>query len=135
METIQITEKLKAHFLRLYQMAICDNNFSELELKMLYRFAEERGITAQNLDKILLNPIDSKTMLPESLNEKIEYLYDLTLMIWADEQIDDNERSALEKYIQLFGFVDENIAGIADYFLDAVKLGKTKNEIINELQN
>ncbi|WP_421938240.1 hypothetical protein [Pedobacter sp.] len=135
METIQITEKLKAHFLRLYQMAICDNNFSELELKMLYRFAEERGITAQNLDKILLNPIDSKTMLPESLNEKIEYLYDLTLMIWADEQIDDNERSALEKYIQLFGFVDENIAGIADYFLEAVKLGKTKNEIINELQN
>ncbi|WP_199120463.1 hypothetical protein [Pedobacter sp. ASV28] len=135
METIQISETLKAHFLRLYQMAICDENFSALELKMLYKFAEERGVTANNLDKILLNPIDTKSMLPEQLDEKIDYLYDLTTMIWADQHIDANERSALEKYIKLFGFLDENIEAIADYLLEAIQLGKTKTEIINELQN
>ncbi|MCZ4245259.1 hypothetical protein [Pedobacter punctiformis] len=135
MEIFQIPENLKAHFLRLYQMAICDDSFSALELKMLYRFAEERGITARNLDEILLNPIDSKNTLPNLIEEKIDYLYDLTVMIWADEKIDDNERSALEKYIKLFGFVEENVVAIADYFLDSVKQGKTKSEIINELQN
>jgi uncharacterized tellurite resistance protein B-like protein len=135
METIQISEKLKAHFLRLYQMAIADDNFSTLELKMLYKFAEERGVTAKDLDGILLNPIDSKNVLPELLDEKIDYLYDLTLMIWADESVDDNERSALEKYIKLFGFMDENASAIADYFLDSVKSGKSRQEIINELQN
>lgn len=135
METIQISENLKAHFLRLYQLAICDDNFSSLELKMLYKFAEERGVTAKNLDEILLKPIDSKNIIPQALEEKIDYLYDLTVMIWADEQIDDNERSALEKYIKLFGFVEENAAAIADYFLEAIKNGKSKHEIINELQN
>jgi uncharacterized tellurite resistance protein B-like protein len=135
MEIIQVPEKLKAHFLRLYQMAICDDNFSKLELKMLYKFAEERGVTAKNLDEILLNPIDAKNTMPILLEEKIDYLYDLTVMIWADEKIDDNERSALEKYIQLFGFVEENVSTIADYLLEAVKNGKSKNEIINELQN
>jgi hypothetical protein len=135
MEIIQVPEKLKAHFLRLYQMAICDDNFSKLELKMLYKFAEERGVTAKNLDEILLNPIDSKNTLPILLEEKIDYLYDLTVMIWVDEKIDDNERSALEKYIQLFGFIEENVSTIADYLLESVKNGKTKNEIINELQN
>ena len=135
METIQISENLKAHFLRLYQLAICDDIFSPLELKMLYKFAEERGVTAKSLDEILLNPIDSKNIIPHSLEDKIDYLYDLTVMIWADEQIDDNERSALEKYIKLFGFIEENASAIADYFLDAVKEGKSKHEIINELQN
>lgn len=93
---IQISENLKAHFLRLYQMAICDDNFSKLELKMLYRFAEERGVIAKNLDEVLLSPVDTKNALPQTLEDKIEYLYDLVLMIWADDHVDDNERSALK---------------------------------------
>ncbi|AQX06803.1 hypothetical protein BAX97_04235 [Elizabethkingia meningoseptica] len=132
---IQIPENLKAHFLRLYQMAICDDNFSSLELKMLYRFAEERGITSKNLDEILMNPVDTKNALPHTLEDKVDYLYDLVLMIWADHQVDDNERSALEKYIKLFGFVEENAPAIADYLLEAVKNGKTKSDILYELQN
>lgn len=132
---IQISENLKAHFLRLYQMAICDDNFSKLELKMLYRFAEERGVTAKNLDEVLLSPVDTKNTLPQTLEDKIEYLYDLVLMIWADDHVDDNERSALEKYIKLFGFVEENVSAIANYLLEAVKSGKTKSDILYELQN
>ncbi|MCL1663210.1 hypothetical protein M2T78_03030 [Elizabethkingia ursingii] len=132
---IHISETLKSHFLRLYQMAICDDNFSKLELKMLYRFAEERGVTAKNLDEILLNPVDTKNALPQILEDKIDYLYDLVLMIWADDRVDDNERSALEKYIRLFGFVEENVSAIADYLLEAVKSGKTKSDILYELQN
>ncbi|KUY30797.1 hypothetical protein [Elizabethkingia ursingii] len=132
---IHISETLKSHFLRLYQMAICDDNFSKLELKMLYRFAEERGVTAKNLDEILLNPVDTKNALPQTLEDKIDYLYDLVLMIWADDRVDDNERSALEKYIKLFGFVEENVSAIANYLLEAVKSGKTKSDILYELQN
>ncbi|WP_454059278.1 hypothetical protein [Elizabethkingia ursingii] len=132
---IHISETLKSHFLRLYQMAICDDNFSKLELKMLYRFAEERGVTAKNLDEILLNPVDTKNALPQTLEDKIDYLYDLVLMIWADDRVDDNERSALEKYIKLFGFIEENVSAIANYLLEAVKSGKTKSDILYELQN
>jgi len=132
---IHISETLKSHFLRLYQMAICDDNFSKLELKMLYRFAEERGVTAKNLDEILLNPVDTKNALPQTLEDKIDYLYDLVLMIWADDRVDNNERSALEKYIKLFGFVEENVSAIANYLLEAVKSGKTKSDILYELQN
>lgn len=46
-------------------MAICDDNFSKLELKMLYRFAEERGVTAKNLDEVLLSPVDTKMRFPK----------------------------------------------------------------------
>lgn len=135
METIQIPENLKAHFLRLYQMAICDDDFSPLELKMLYKTAEERGISQKNLDEILLNPIHSKSLIPESMEEKVEYLFDLTVMIWADAIVTENEHSTLKKYVGMFGFMEENVKDIADYFIEAVKQGKTKQDILNDLKN
>lgn len=116
-------------------MAICDDDFSPLELKMLYKSAEERGISSKNLDEILLNPINSKSLIPETIDEKVEYLYDLTVMIWADGIVSENEYSALKKYVGMFNFLEENVQDIADYFIEAVKNGKTKTDILNDLKN
>lgn len=135
MENNPITENLKAHFLRLYQMAICDDNFSALELKMLYKCAEERGIDSKNLDEILLNPINLKSLIPQTIEEKIDYLYDLTVMTWADGLVSPDEYSAMEKYVLMFGFLEENLTAIVDYLIEAVKIGKHKSEIILELKN
>jgi len=135
MENNQITENLKAHFLRLYQMAICDDDFSALELKMLYKCAEERGISSKNLDEILLNPINLKSLVPQTIKEKVDYLYDLTVMIWADGIVSPNEYSAMEKYVLMFGFLEENVTAIVDYLIEAVKIGKNKSEILYELKN
>lgn len=42
MSKTKITAELQAQFIRLYQMAVTDGNFSPpLEWKMLYEFAEE----------------------------------------------------------------------------------------------
>lgn len=135
MENYQITENLKAHFLRLYQMAICDDDFSALELKMLYKCAEERGISSKNLDEILLNPINIKSLVPKTIEEKVDYLYDLTVMIWADGIVSPNEYSAMQKYVIMFGFLEENTTAIVDYLIEAVKIGKDKNKILQELKN
>ncbi|GEJ45122.1 MULTISPECIES: hypothetical protein [unclassified Chryseobacterium] len=135
MENNQITENLKAHFLRLYQMAICDDDFSALELKMLYKCAEERGISSKNLDEILLNPINLKSLVPQTIEEKVDYLYDLTVMIWADGIVSPDEYSAMQKYVLMFGFLEENATAIVDYLIEAVKIGKNKNEILYELKN
>ncbi|WEK68745.1 MAG: hypothetical protein P0Y62_12900 [Candidatus Chryseobacterium colombiense] len=135
MESNQITENLKAHFLRLYQMAVCDDDFSALELKMLYKCAEERGISSKNLDEILLNPINLKSLVPKTIEEKVDYLYDLTVMIWADGIVSPNEYSAMEKYVLMFGFLEENVTAIVDYLIEAVTIGKNKSEILYELKN
>ncbi|MYY26936.1 hypothetical protein [Elizabethkingia anophelis] len=131
----QISENLKVHFLRLYQMALSDDDFSLAELKMLYKIAEERGVPAKSLDEILLSPVNTRNILPQTIEEKIAYLYDLVLMILSDGRIDINERIALEKYIRLFGFTEENISAIAEYLLEAIRNGKTKNDILHEIQN
>lgn len=135
MDKAKITTATKGHFLRLYQIALADGEFSAMELKMLYEFAAERGIEEYHLNEILLQPIDTNRLIPESIGEKLEFLYDFTAMIWADGVVNEDERNALEKYIKLFGFLDENIEPLADYMIEEVKAGKSKQEIITALNN
>lgn len=108
MGKITILVELKSHFLRLYQIALTDENFSHLEMQLLYRFAEERGISELELDNILTG-YAGEVIIPKRLAGKIEYLYDFAQMIWADEVITDDERIAMKKYIKKFEFLDENI--------------------------
>jgi len=129
-----ITNELKSHFLRLYQIAFSDDEFDILELQMLYKFAEERGISKEQLNNILLNPSHNSS-IPESKEKRIEYLYDLALMVWADNKVTDDEYIALKKYCRKFGFVDENITEIVDYLLDCAKKNMAKEEVIKEINS
>ncbi len=128
-----ITLELKSHFLRLYQMALSDDQFDVLELQMLYHFADERGIPKDELDKLFLNPITTEFIVPEALNTKIEYLYDFTRIIWADGKITDDELNMLRKYCRKFDFVEENINDLSDYLIDCVQKNIGKEEIISQL--
>ena len=130
-----ITLELKSHFLRLYQMALSDDRFDVLELQMLYHFADERGIPKEELDKLFLNPVNTEFIVPESLNTKIEYLYDLTRIIWADEKITDDELNMLRKYCRKFDFIEENINDLSDYLIDCVQKNIGKEEIISQLNS
>lgn len=132
MEQTKIPLQLKSHFLRLYQIALADENFDHLEMQLLYKFAEERGISKSDLDSILTGSIGEVT-IPEKLEERIEYLYDFALMIWADEVITEDERNTLIKYCRKFEFLDENIEELTNYLLEKAKLGTSKSQILQEL--
>ncbi|MDO6854222.1 hypothetical protein Q4599_11585 [Cellulophaga lytica] len=127
-----ISTELKSHFLRLYQIAISDDNFDLLELQMLYRFAEERGVGKEQLNEILLSPFDISAV-PETLNLKIEYLYDLALMIWADDIVTEDEVNALKKYCLKFDFLEENIDELSQFLLENAKEKISKKDLLNKI--
>nr|WP_299253113.1 hypothetical protein [uncultured Lacinutrix sp.] len=129
-----ISTELKSHFLRLYQIAFSDDNFDVLEMQMLYRFAEDRGLTKEQLNEILLNPSHDSS-IPESLELRVEYLYDLSMMIWADGKVTDDEYITLKKYCKKFEFLEENITELADFLLDSAQKGITKEDIIRDINS
>lgn len=129
-----ISNNLKSHFLRLYQMAFADDLFDQLELRMLYDFARERGVQREQLEHLLLNPSHEQA-IPETLDEKIEYLYDLALMIWADNKVTEDERITLQKYCKKFGFLDQNIEDLSEYLLKQAEEKKNLNQILEELNS
>ncbi|WP_425236979.1 hypothetical protein [Ulvibacterium sp.] len=130
---MNISTELRSHFLRLYQIAFTDDNFDVLELQMLYKFAEERGISKDQLNDILLHPSqDSK--IPTSLEGKIEYLYDLALMIWADGLATDDEVNTLRKYCLKFDFEEENVNDICEFLLENAKSNIPLKELISKME-
>lgn len=128
----EITTELKSHFLRLYQMAFSDDNFDVLEMQMLYKFAEERKVSKKELDTILLSPYHDSS-IPDSLELKIEYLYDLAVMIWADEKVTNDEITTLKKYCSKFGFLEENLNELTDFLIENAKRSTSKTELLKQL--
>jgi len=110
-------------------MAFSDDNFDVLELQMLYKFAEERGVSEEELNNILLHP-SHNTSIPESLDTRIEYLFDLAVMIWADNKVTEDEENALKKYCLKFGFLETNIEELSSFLLEKAKDGTSKQELL-----
>ncbi|MEQ7799752.1 hypothetical protein ABDJ41_08045 [Pedobacter sp. ASV1-7] len=127
-----INTELQSHFLRLYQMACSDENFDKLEMKQLYRFAEQRGVDTEHLNGILTNPIQ-RMEVPTSIEKRIEYLYDLAIMIWVDHEVTEDEYNLLKKYCKIFEFFDENIPAICDYLIDCAKQEKSLLEVLQSI--
>jgi uncharacterized tellurite resistance protein B-like protein len=130
----EISNELKSHFLRLYQMAITDDDFSSLELKMLYKFAEDRNISNNELDKILLTASE-KFDIPDQIEKRVEYLYDLACMILADGVITEDEKNTLKKYCKKFEFLDENLDELIQYLLESAEMGISKDDVINQINS
>lgn len=132
--TTTMSPELKSHFLHLYRMALSDDRFSVSELEMLYHLADERGIPKEELNRLFLNPVIPAVISVQDLETRIEYLYDLTRMIWADGQITNEEKELLKKYCKKFDFLEENIDDLSGYLIDCVRNGIRKEEIINQLK-
>lgn len=131
---MDISIELKSHFLRLYQIAFTDDNFDVLEMQMLYKFAEERGIDKEQLNQILLNPTHDSS-IPETIETRVEYLYDLACMIWADGKVTEDEKNTLIKYCKKFEFLDENIHELTDYLLESAKNNIDKDELLKSINS
>jgi uncharacterized tellurite resistance protein B-like protein len=125
-----LSPTLKAHFLNLYHMAIADSNADMRELELLYKIGEARGIDRKEIDELLLAPNQAGFSQPVSVLDKIDYLYDLSLIAWADGTVDNSERKALELFSKRFGFKEENISQICDYLLDEASRNTPKEKLL-----
>ncbi|WP_379085150.1 hypothetical protein [Pedobacter sp. UC225_65] len=101
-------------------------------MKQLYKFAEQRGVGTEHLNNILTNPVD-KMEVPIAIEKKIEYLYDLAIMIWVDKEVTDDEYNLLKKYCETFDFLPENIINICDYLIDCAKQEKQLQEVLDSI--
>ena len=127
-----VDDALKWHFFNLYCMALSDTNFDPREAELLYKIGLEHGLSKSAIDEIVVTS-GLRPVIPQTLEDKVSYLYDLTRMAWADGVIEDEERMVLRKYIIRFGFENDNANNIVDYLLDCVKNGKTIEQIRKDL--
>lgn len=128
---MSLNPELKAHFLNLYHIALSDSRVDVRELEVLYRIGEARGISRADIDALLLQPEQTAFFQPGTVLEKIDLLYDLSLIAWADGSVDTDETETLKHFCIRFGFQEENIDQICAFLLDEAEKNTPKQQILS----
>ena len=128
----EMEDAMKWHFFNLYCLALSDVRYDFKELKTLYSIGVEHGITAEQINQVVLTA-NIKQVIPDTIEGKVECLYDLARVAWADGKIEPEEREIIKKCVISYSFLPENADGIVDYFIESIKENKSKTDIINEI--
>ncbi len=134
MDPQQLSSELRSHFLNLYSLALSDHEFNSEELELLFKIGEERGVPKEDIERIILYPDKVEFSIPDDIIGKVEYLYDFAQMIWADGELHQYEKAALEKFCIAFGFQKSNIQHISEFLIEEARK-KTSPNIIFDLVN
>ena len=128
-----ITPEQRNHLIDLYRLALVDEDFDMREVFLLTELCKKYNVNLNEIS-IKLTSTEHEVLIPESIEERIKYLYELTQMAWADNIIQDCERDMLRNYALRYDFLEENVNRIVDYLIDSVRDGKTLESIYKELQ-
>ncbi|MBI1222434.1 MAG: hypothetical protein GC180_07515 [Bacteroidetes bacterium] len=126
----------KKKFLGLYQMLLIDAEVHPKELELLYEIGKEKGgITEEEIQEAIFSPNTLINLESLSSEDKIEYLYNLARIAWADGKIDDQEINLLQETSIRLGFGSENAEEISHFLIKEIKANKTFSEVLSTIEN
>lgn len=84
-------DKIRSHIIHLYQLAKIDNRFVKEEKRYLYALGRKNDVSESEVDDILESVAHIDFHEPETLKEKIVFLYEYVRMMLADDKLDERE--------------------------------------------
>ncbi|HET8809202.1 MAG TPA: TerB family tellurite resistance protein [Flavobacteriaceae bacterium] len=102
------------HFASIVRIAMVDGDINEKEELLLRRLSRKLGLLAEEYEKVIENPSNYAIHPPHSHEKRLELLYDLLRIIYADHEIDEQEEHLLKKYAVGLGFSAETSTEIVE---------------------
>ncbi len=96
-----------AHFASLVHIAASDGSLNDEEIALLTRFKSKLDIRDSEYNEIISNPRMYPIDPPISSERRLERLFNLFQIIYADHQIDEPERKLLDRYARGLGYTEE----------------------------
>ncbi|HET8861545.1 hypothetical protein [Marivirga sp.] len=84
-------DKIYSHIIHLFQLAKIDNRFVKEEKRYLYALGRKNGVTEKEVDNIIREATDINFHEPETIKEKIVFLYEYIQMMLVDNKLDERE--------------------------------------------
>ena len=75
----------------------------EKEEKLLYRIAKRYGLKDRQVKQLVESDEKYTIIVPDNHNDKMNLLYDLVLMVYADDVVDEHEIEFCEEAVKQFG--------------------------------
>lgn len=103
------SEKRKnlAHFASIATLAAIDGEINSHEMKLLENFAHKLDITEAEFKEVMKKSNKYPIEPSNSSEQRLERLFDLFRIIFADNEVEDNEMVLLKKYAIGLGYPSE----------------------------
>ncbi len=131
----EFRKRNKDHFASIVRMALSDDVITKAEQKFLDRLADKLNISEDDYKKILKDYESHPINAPVSYDERLERLYDLAQMVWADKIRRKDEVKLLRKFCVALGFHAINVKYITKKALELVKQGVELDQFIYGIKN
>lgn len=131
----EFRKRNKDHFASIVRVAMSDGVITDDEKKFLDRLARKLDISEVDYEKILEDYASHPINPPVSYDERLERLYDLTRMVWADGIQGDDQVKLLHKFCVALGFHATNVKYVADKALELVHTEHDLEEFIYGIKN
>ena len=123
------------HFAAIVRVAMSDGVITDDEKAFLDRLARKLVISEGDYKEILKDYKSHPINPPSSYDRRLERLYDLARMVYADHELGDDQTAMLERLGIGLGFSPVNITYIVDKALKLVHAGVDEDNFIDEIKN
>lgn len=118
------------HFAAIVRVALSDGIITTEEKAFLNRTAINLEIDEDEVAEIMSNPEKYPINPPANVQRRLERLYDLTRMVFADNIADEGEVQLLQRIVVGLGFATEDSEKIAQKALDLISDGNDEDDFI-----
>ena len=125
----------KGHFSAIVRVAIADGDMSAVEKDFLDKLAVRLEISAPEYTEILENPLKYPINPPYLHVQRLERLYDLSRMVYADHILGPKQKEILTKFTLALGFTPGNVSYIVDKALSLLVLNADGDTFVYEMQH
>lgn len=106
----------KNHVRNLIALAKADGNLHKDEETMLYKIGAKYGLKDRQIATLIQSEKEIELKVPQGHDHKMNQLYDLVLMVYADGIVEDSEVTFCEELMEKFGFEKEIVSWLIDNF-------------------
>jgi uncharacterized membrane protein YebE (DUF533 family) len=106
----------KNHIQNLLALAKVDGHMHEKEVVLLFKIAKRYGMKERQVQQLIDSDEQFVINVPDNHNDKMNLLYDLILMVYADDVVDKHEVEFCEEAVAQFGMKKELVRWLLDEF-------------------
>lgn len=125
----------KGHFSAIVRVAMENGHLSSEERHFLDKLAKELEISADEYKEILENPLRYPINPPYLHVHRLERLYDLSRMVYADHILGPKQKEILTRFALALGFTPGNVHYIVDKALSLLVLNVDLDTFLYEMQH
>lgn len=106
----------KNHIRNLLALAKADGSIHEKEVQLLFKIGKRYGLKKRQVQELIDSEEKFSVVVPDNHHDKMNLLYDLILMVYADDVVDDHEIGFCEEVVERFGMKKDLVQWLLNEF-------------------